>query len=632
MCGIIGLFVPQGAAPPDVDLQAALESMKHRGPDGRAVYVSLDRRFQAGFCRLAIIDLETGDQPILENGGQRVLLGNGEIYNYQELRREIPDYAFQTEGDMETVLAARAKHGDEFVHHLNGMFALALYDAVAHDLMLVRDRLGVKPLYWAELPGGGVAFASEIKALLAAGLIRTGIDEDAVNEYLAHGYVPAPHTLFRDINKLPPAHILRVTAEGAVTTERYWHPSVLSDAPRDGAEWAEYLLDLLQDSVRLQLRADVPVGALLSGGIDSGLLVALAAGQSSAPVNTFTVSFEGAPVDEAPLARQVAERYATDHHQIKLSPNVIGDEIVKLAWWAEEPLNDPALLPNYLIEKLLGERVKVALNGTGGDELFAGYGRYFLLPVERHYLRLPAWLRNGLVEPLTGMISPMHAWRLSRARLFDEDRGAYLHAHSTHFPPPVRGFMGNSMMPGIAAQTSHVAGFMDRTGAPPDSAQLYGDIATYLPEDLLTLLDRTSMAVSVEGRVPFLDHRLVEAALSVPPHIRNTGGRQKHLERAMARDLLPDSVLTAPKQGFAAPVPHWLKGGLDGAARRLLLRPGTLQRGWWSAGGVEKLLSNPAQHGFKIYSLMMLELAVRLFAEQPLRSSPPAISLEDFAA
>ncbi len=631
MCGILGLFLPRGAPPPRVDLAAALHTMAHRGPDGRAAYVAEDGCFEAAFCRLAIIDLETGQQPIVEDGGRRVLMGNGEIYNYVELRREFPDYAFQTRGDMEVVLPAAARHGDGFVDYLNGMYALALYERDGHRLTLVRDRLGVKPLYWAELAGGGILFASEIKPLLATGLIGAAIDQDAVNAYLAHGYVPSPDTLFRGIRKLPPAHVLRINAAGDISVERYWRPAPLSDPPSEPQEWETLLLDLLEDSVRLQLRSDVPVGALLSGGIDSGLMVALAARQSAHPINTFTVRFEGAAIDEAPLARAVAQRYATDHRQITVAADAVGEQIVKLAWHAEEPLNDPALLPNYLIEKILGEQVKVALNGTGGDELFAGYGRYFRLPVETNYLRLPAWLRAGLVEPMVGLVSPMHAWRLSRARLFDADRGAYLHAHSTQFPPPIRRLMGNSMPPGAPAQSAFLLDYLGQEGASADSAALYADLATYLPEDLLTLLDRTTMAVSVEGRVPYLDHRLVEAALSVPDQVRAPGNRQKGLQRAMAKNLLPEAVISAPKRGFAAPVPHWLDNGLGAAARRLLLRPESLERGWWSAGGMERLLADPARHGFRIYSLVMLEMAVRLFVEQSPGSSPPAVSLEEFA-
>jgi asparagine synthase (glutamine-hydrolysing) len=630
MCGIVGLFSPKGEIPDRAGLADALRVMAHRGPDGISYYEAPDGCFKAGFCRLSIIDLETGQQPLQDDAGGRVLLGNGEIYNYLELTNDIPGYDYKTRGDMETVLAAASRYDDEFVHHLNGMFALALYDLNKRRLTLVRDRLGIKPLYWGERPGGGVVFASDIKAILATGLIKAEINQAAIGAYLSHGYVPSPETLFAGIKKLLPAHRLTVSESG-IDIERYWQPSSDTDLPAEPEAVADHLLGLLSDSVQLQLRSDVPVGALLSGGIDSGLMVALAARHTSRPVNTFTVSFEGAEVDEAPLARKVADRYATTHTEITVSADEIGGQLVNLAWFAEEPLNDAALLPNYLIERSLSKHITVALNGTGGDELFAGYGRYFQLPVERNYLTVPGWLRRGMIEPAGDVLSPMTAWRLRRAQLFNGDRGAYLHAHTTLFPPPMLALMGSTLKSPAPAQAEAFNWFMEQENATKQTVALYADLATYLPEDLLTLLDRTSMAVSVEGRVPFLDHRLVDAALSVPDNIRTAGNAQKALERAIARDLLPDEILAAPKQGFASPVPHWVKNGLGDTARRLLTRKQTLERGWWSSEGIERLLQNPDRHGFRIYSLLMLELAVRMFTERPLALAAPDVALSEFS-
>lgn len=632
MCGFVGLFLPRNSSTRDFDIDAALKVMGHRGPDGIATYKSSDGCYNVGFRRLAIIDLETGDQPIIESNGQRVLVCNGEIYNYKELRQQFPGYSYKTQGDAESILPVHRKQGDGFVHHLNGMYALALYEKESHQLTLVRDRLGVKPLYWAKVSGGGIAFASEIKALLASGLIKAAINETAVSDYLSYGYVPSPNTLFAGIQKLPPAHSLTVDASGEASIKCYWRPSQATGNPSDKADLEKYLLDLLEDSVRLQMRSDVPVGALLSGGIDSGLLVALAARHSSQPINTFTVSFEGAAADEAPLARMVAERYGTNHTETTVSADSIGDKIVNLAWYAEEPLNDAALLPNYLIEKILSKNVTVALNGTGGDELFAGYGRYFQTPIEKRYLRLPAWLRRHILEPATSIANPMNAWRLSRADLFGVDRGAYLQAHSTHFPAPIRKLIGNRMAMPPAVQSIFFNDALGRFNGDWQSAALCADISTYLPEDLLTLLDRTSMAVSVEGRVPFLDHRFVEAALSVPEKFRTTGNRQKALERSMATDLLPEEILNAPKQGFASPVPHWMRNGLADPARRLLTRRETLERGWWSKAGIDRLLANPTQHGFRIYSLMMLELAIQIFIENPLGLDAPNVNFEEYVS
>lgn len=629
MCGIAGLFLPSAAPARRADMDAMLSVMAHRGPDGEGRWDSADGRYQAGFRRLAIIDLETGEQPVHDAAGRFVLTGNGEVYNYRELRESphAAGYPFRSRGDMESILPLAAAIGDGFVHDLNGMYALALYDRREHSLLLVRDRLGVKPLYWCVLPGGGVLYASEAKALFASGLVQPSIDETAVSAYLAHGYVPAPATLFRGVRKLPAGHLLRVGGDGSIREECYWRPMPDRDLPTGTDAVAEHLTGLLRDSLRLQLRSDVPVGALLSGGIDSGLMVALAAAQSDTPLSTFTVRFEGAPVDESPLAEAVAERYGTRHTTVDLPAASVADHLPALAWHADEPLNDAALLPNLLIERELGRHVRVALNGTGGDELFAGYGRYFPLPVERRYLALPGWLRRGVVEPLAGAADPMTAWRLRRAAKFDADPGAYLHDHGCHFPPPMRRLIGNTMTPPNPAQTDAFAGF----DGPRQSGALCADLLTYLPEDLLTVLDRTSMAASVEGRVPFLDHRLVTAALAVPPAVRTPGGQQKALERHMARDLLPEAVLTAPKQGFAAPVPAWLAAGLGAQARAVLTRPETLERGWWTAAGIDRLLARPDRHGFRVYSLLMLELAVRVHVEGGAGAPRPDDPLEAFA-
>lgn len=626
MCGLAGLFAPRGATVEEANLSAMLAVMRHRGPNGTGRHVSPDRRYQGGFTRLAIIDLATGDQPIVEDDGRRVLMGNGEIYNYLELRVELPAYPYRTSGDIEVVLPLADRDGDGFVHRLNGMYGLALYERDRHRLVLVRDRLGIKPMYWTRTRGGGILFASEPKALFASGLVRPEVDETAVSAYLAHGYVPGARTLYKGVAKLPPGHMLTATADGAVDVKRYWAPGPAADMPSDPAGAAARLTGLLTDSLKLQLRSDVPVGALLSGGLDSGLVVALAAPQIAQPLNTFTVRFEGAAVDESPLAALVAERYGTRHTVIDVAAGGAARHLAALAWYCDEPLSDASVLPNYLIERELAGHVTVALNGTGGDELFAGYGRYFRLPVEAAYLRLPAWLRRGVVEPAVGMASPMTAWRLARAAKFDHDRGGYLHDHSTHFPPPIRRLIGNRQPPPPPAQAEAFAAF----AGPADTGALYADLCTYLPEDLLTLLDRTSMAVGVEGRVPFLDHRLVEAALAVPPGVRAPGGRQKALERAMAARFLPEPLLTAPKQGFASPVPAWMASGLGAMAGRILTRPAALDRGWWTKAGIERLLSRLDRHAFVLYDLLMLELTVRLHVEQGL-PEPPAHGLEDLA-
>ena len=622
MCGIAGLFLPRNAALKEANMDAMLAAIAHRGPDGEGRYQSEDRHYQAGFRRLAIIDLATGDQPLVDTTQSRVLTGNGEIYNYLELRETHADYPYRTQGDMEAVLALHAAKGEAFVDDLNGIYGLALFEAGPHRLTLVRDRLGVKPLYWAKITGGGILYASEIKALLASGLIARDINEDAVGTYLVQGYVPSPTTLYKGIHQLSPGHRLIADAQGKVTIDCYWQAHPAHDLPSDPADIARHLTDLFNDSVRLQLRSDVPVGALLSGGIDSGLMVALAAEQSSRPLNTFTVRFEGTDFDESPLAEEVARRYATSHTTLDLPSSSVGDHLLKLAWYADAPLADPALLPNFLIEQALGKNMKVALNGTGGDELFAGYMRYFQKPVETGYLMLPGFVRK-MVE---ARASPMTAWKLARGEKFSADPGAYLNDHTTQFAPPMLDLIGWRHAVPVAAQSA----FADAYCGPTQSKILAADINTYLEGDLLGLLDRTSMAVGVEGRVPFLDHRLVEAALAVPPQIRTPGGIQKGLERTMALPYLPESILNAPKRGFASPVPAWMTAGLGAVAGRLLSAPRALERGWWTKDGINRLLKHPERHAFRIYQLLMLELTVAIHVEGRTGDGPPSARLEDF--
>lgn len=620
MCGLAGLFLPRSAPPIRPDLAAMLRAIAHRGPDGAGTHISADGRFHAGFARLAIIDLATSDQPLVEEGGERVFLGNGEIYNYRDLRTEleVQGHAFRTQGDMEVGLKAWRQHGIDFVNRLNGMYALAAYDQAPHRLLLVRDRLGIKPVYWAQLPNGGILFASEIKALFASGLLEARIDESLLDSWLIHGYVPAPHTLYKGINKLPPGHWLRAEADGSVVVERYWRPRAATGVPTDAEGAARHLSDLLEDSVRLQLHSDVPLGILLSGGIDSGLITALAARHSTTPLHTYTVRFAGAAVDETPLARAVSERYGTRHTELELGLDDICTHLPALAWHCDEPLFDASLLPNQLINAVLGKEIRVVLNGSGGDELFAGYGRYFPLKSELRWLNLPAPLRR-LVRPLVGLASPERAWQLARAELLNSDPGAYLAGHTTQFPAPWRARLGY----GCPILPAHSGAFAAFSG-PRQSGMLAADLETYLPEDLLLLLDRTTMAASVEGRVPFLDHRLVEAALALPPEIRTPGGGHKGLERRMAAELLPESVLNAPKQGFASPVPAWFTGPFAKLCRRLLTDRRSRARGWFDPTGVRTLLADPARHAFRLYALTMLELTVRTHMDG-CHAAPPSL-------
>jgi asparagine synthase (glutamine-hydrolysing) len=633
MCGLAGLFLPRQANVVDARLDAMIAALRHRGPDGEGSWISADHRYQAGFARLAIIDPTTGDQPIVEGEGNsaRVLMGNGEIYNYVELRARESGYRFCSDGDMEVVLPLARRLGPKFVDALNGIYALALYESESHQLTLVRDRLGVKPLYWARTAGGGVLFASEVKALFASGLITPEIDETAISSYLAHGYVPAPDTLYKGVRKLPPGHRMTVSAEGKISIERYWQPAPDRERLTQPAEVRERMLELMRDAVRLQLRSDVPLGALLSGGLDSGMIVALAAEALDQPLQTYTVRFEGAAVDESPLAAEVAARYGARHTTFDLGVSDVGALLPKLAWYADEPIFDATLLPNYLIARELAGSVKVALTGTGGDELFAGYPRYFPKRIEEAYVRVPRFFRQYFMEPAISCMSPMTAWQLARVRNLGGNRGAYLFEHSTLFPPPMRSLIGNHTPTPEPCQAAAFNEFAQIASTDLQTGGLAAEMTTALSEDLLALLDRTTMAVGVEGRVPLLDHRLVGAALAIPDTVRTPGGKAKALQRAIAADFLPSSVIDAPKQGFASPVTAWLRGELGSQARRILTRRETLDRGWWTQGGIDSLFADVSLHSARIYALLMLELAVRIHVEDGSRDKAPTAGLAEFA-
>lgn len=624
MCGLVGIFHPQGVELAAADMEAMLAVIRHRGPDGTGLHISDDRRFVGGFSRLAIIDLATSNQPLVQQGGRRVLLGNGEIYNYLELRSELEalGHVFSTHGDMEPALNAEAQWGPTFLDRLNGMFALAVYRRDSHSLLLARDRLGIKPLYWAQAENGALLFASEIKSLFASGLIRPSIDDSVLDSWLLHGYVPGQRTLYSGIHKLPPGHRLDVDAAGTVTITRWWQPKAAAISYENSDQARDSLLALLEDSVRLQLQSDVPLGVLLSGGLDSGLITALAARNSTRPMHTYTVRFTGAASDESPLAAMVAKRYGTVHTCFELGLEQVSEHLTALAWHCEEPLSDASLLPNHLINQVLGRDIRVVLNGTGGDELFAGYGRYFALPQERAWRRLPQSLRRSVL-PLIGLITPARRWQLQRAEQWSDDPGAYLAGHTTQFPTPWVRRLGRE--PALAAQSAAY----DHWSGDHQGGLLAADIQTYLAEDLLLLLDRTTMASSVEGRVPFLDHRLVEAAMALPAALRTPGNRQKGLQRRMAETLLPAEILNAPKRGFASPVPIWMNGTLLSVARRLLTGRRARQRGWFQAAGIDALLADPAANAFRLYALMMLELSVRIHVDSQARSIPTLADVLD---
>lgn len=620
MCGIAGIFVPGDRIVPECRLEEMVAVIRHRGPDGTQSHISHNRHFQAAFARLAIIDVAHAHQPLIEEGGRWVFLGNGEIYNYLEIKSQLEreGISFTTKGDMEPAFKLFIKEGSKFVKKLNGMFGLAAYSREEHKLVLIRDHFGIKPLYWAKTSNGIIVFASEIKSLFKSGLIRPQLNEEILCSYLSHGFIPSPHTLFLGVYKIPPASLMEVNSCGDIHFETYWEPHASKEFPTDKNEIKQHILSKLKASIQSQLQSDVPLAALLSGGIDSGLIAALASESLTRPLKTYTVNFGYSKHNETPLACEIAKKYSTDHTVIELNGDHLSETLPKLVWHCEEPVFDAALYPNYVISKELAQSVKVVLNGTGGDELFAGYSRYFSTNIERTYNKLPLWLRGYLIEPSIAPFNPMLAWKLTRAGKFKTDRYAYLHEHLTQFPRPVLSQMGIKQGAFSSAQSI----LMQTYAGSMDSGQLIADIKTYLPEDLLLLLDRTTMANGVEGRVPFLDRSLVEAALAVPPEIRAPHQEQKGLLREIASSYLPQSVIRAPKQGFASPMQNWMGKELGTLVAGLLQSPQALNRGVWTKKSIDYLLQDKRKNAFKLYSLAILELSIQIHIEGNYRQAP----------
>jgi asparagine synthase (glutamine-hydrolysing) len=588
MCGICGIASANGAADPG-RLEAMSATLVHRGPDSDGTFV--DGPVGLAARRLAIIDLQTGDQPIANEDGTVHVVQNGEIYNYRDLRAELEraGHRFSTTGDTEVIVHLYEEHGDAFADRLRGMFAIAIWDARRRRLVLARDRYGIKPLYFRATPGG-LEFASELRALP-----RGEIDLDALEAFLAFNSIPAPFSIFRETRKLPPGSML-VWEEGAATPtiERFARPA---PAPLDGvrrgdeAELEEELRARLRDSVRAHLVSDVPVGVLLSGGIDSALLTALAAQESSDAVRTFSIGFEERSFDELAHARLVAARYATQHRELVLRPDA-ALLLPALADAFDEPFADSSALPTYLVSQLATEDVKVALSGEGGDELFGGYYTYTadLLAIRTGRL---ARLAGPLVERLPS--SSKKASFDYKAKRFV--RGAHLpplerhHAWKEIFSADAR-----AELRGVRSDFDPVDLLRDRF-AETDGAELLArlqdvDLGLYLVDDLLVKTDRASMAHSLEARVPYLDPAVTNLAFALPTRLKVHRLRKKVLLRRAAAPLLPRSIVYGKKRGFSIPAAAWLRGELEPFARDVLSRETIDRQGFFAAGPVTRLVDD----------------------------------------
>jgi asparagine synthase (glutamine-hydrolysing) len=586
MCGICG--IASAHAPADLDrLRAMSETLLHRGPDSFGEHVADGIALAAR--RLSIIDLETGDQPIGNEDASVHVVQNGEIYNYRELRRELEraGHSFRTHGDTEVLVHLYEEHGTSFASLLRGMFAVAVWDARRRRLVLARDRFGIKPLYYRHV-GGELAFASELRALP-----RGDIDPDAVAAFLAFNSVPGPLSIFRETRKLQPGHVL-VWEDGAVRIERFARPAPVDagDVRTDEeAELVEELRARMRDSVRAHLVSDVPVGVLLSGGVDSSLLAALAAQESGEPLRTFSIGFEERTFDELADARRVAERYSTLHRELVLRPDA-ALLLPVLADAFDEPFADSSALPTYLVSQLAAEDVKVALSGEGGDELFGGYYTY-VADLLAARLGGVARLARPAVERLPS--SDARASFDYKAKRFV--RAAHLpplerhHGWKEIFSPEMRAELRGSRS-SFDPLASHRARFAETEGHELVTRLQDVDLGLYLVDDLLTKTDRASMAWSLEARVPFMDSVVANFAFSLPVRHKVRGLSKKRLLRKAVEPLLPREVVHGRKRGFSIPAAAWLRGDLEPFARETL-SPETLRRqGFFEPPTVGRLLDD----------------------------------------
>ena len=626
MCGIAGIFHYETVKPVDPKrVEAMTNALAHRGPDGTGVWTAPG--VGLGHRRLSIIDLAGSPQPMHSADGRAVIVFNGEIYNYRELRRELEQGGaqFRTDGDTETILAAWQKWGPRCLERLDGMFAFALYDCATRQLFLARDRLGVKPLYIAELPGSALAFASELKGLLANPLLRRTIDRLAIEDFMTWGYVPDHRAILRGVRKLPAGHYqLLEHGRTPASPVQWWDVSFAERSRGSQQDHSAELLHLMREGVTSRMVADVPLGAFLSGGVDSSSVVALMSEASAQPVTSCSIGFDVAGVDETAHARKVAELFGTDHHERIVSADQF-DEIDRIAGIFDEPFADASALPTLRVCELAREHVTVALSGDGADEALAGYRRQlFHAREEQARAVLPHFLREPVFGAL-GSICPKADWapRPLRAKatllsLAQSGEAGYARALAILAPEQRTALYGEAMTRdrGEYRAEQPIEKLMREAPARSglDRAQ-YADLKFWLPGDILTKTDRTSMDVGLEAREPLLDHRFIEFAARLPHRQRFRGTTGKWLMKHTMERYLPDDILYRPKQGFVTPIAEWFRGPLADAARSVASSELLVGSGWFARKPLVQLaeshIAGRSDNSRVLWQLLMLERSLR---------------------
>jgi asparagine synthase (glutamine-hydrolysing) len=619
MCGIAGLYCFRSGRPVLCEEMAAMAArLAHRGPDDEGVFT--DGPLGFAHRRLTILDTSRrGRQPMATRDGAFTITYNGEVYNFLELKNELQGrgHRFRTKTDTEVLLHLYQERGDGFLQALNGMFAFALWDRPRRRLLLARDRLGVKPLYYT-WTADGLAFASEVKALLAVPGVRAEVDLEMLDAYMSVGYVPTERTLFRGILKLQPGWAMQIE-DGRVNLFKYWD---LDPRPEPVSEerCIQEVTALLQDAVRLQLRSDVPLGVFLSGGIDSSAVVALMRKLGVEDIETFTVAYDFGPgFDETRYARRVAERFATRHHEIYVTPEAFRDFIPSLVYHMEEPVTEAAATALHFVARLARERVTVVLSGEGSDEVFGGYPIYSYMAALERYRRLPEPLREGILNPLLARLGGKWSkyTELSRFPLPERYLGVSFYeapVKEALYRPEVRGFWNGSAMPGLVARY-----YRPTEGRDPISRMMGLDVKSWLPDDLLIKADKMTMAASLELRVPFLDHRIVELGARIPPRLKVRGFTTKYILKKAMEPYLPRDILHRPKMGFPTPLARMFKGKLAEYVADVLGSASCLGRGYFRPEEVERRvdehLSGARDHHRVLWQLLVLEEWHRRFID-----------------
>lgn len=626
MCGIVGFVNREAKAEASV-LQRMCDAIEHRGPDEEGARV--DNNAAIGMRRLAIIDLAGGQQPIHNADKTKWIVFNGEIYNFQELRRGLEERGakLNTNSDTEAIIYLYDEFGPDCLQYLRGMFAFAIWDEKKRELFIARDRVGKKPLLYSHLANGDLIFGSEFRALLQHPSVSREVDHEAIDSYLSYLCIPAPQTAFEHIRKLEPGHWMR-WKNGEIETKRYWLPDFSKKIKISEEEAIEETTRILRESTKLRMISEVPLGAFLSGGVDSSTVVALMAQESEKPVKTFSIGFEEQDFSELKYARRVAEHVGAEYHEFIVKPDAL-EVLPTLVEHYGEPYADSSAIPTYYVSRETRQHVTVALNGDGGDESFAGYERYAAMQIAEMYHRIPKPLRQAFIEAPVGLI-PTSEIKKSRAR----DAKRFLKAAS--LSKKERYFRWMSTFTGEAKHELYTDDFAAAVGV-RDAGDLLGhwfakangsglldatlltDQMTYLPNDLLVKVDIASMAVSLEARSPFLDHKLIEFAASLPENLKMKRFETKYLLKKVAARLVPREVIYRRKMGFGVPIGHWFRNDMKDFVRDVLLSDKALARGIVKPEILRRYvtehLGGERDHAFQLWTLLMLELWYQRFID-----------------